>query len=597
MPKFGSHIIFAEMAKAKRPDLFPGIHDGAYLFGSIGPDTTLFMFDPAMKTPELRRGMWIALEVLGSINHIKEDLQRIADELTKPVDDLLDWLSGGLSTDLKYTLNTSIEAMFSAVKLGIALAPNTVSIANPLQNILSKLPAGFLKDSSLLAPQWVIRSTETVGFPFRMFGHPFTLDPPWKPQREPAGLYDNWWWMDMLHYRRTGAFAKALLANATGPVQTSYAKGYMTHYAGDVSGHPFINSLVDGPFRNHAYRHLVLETMADTWLWDKVGRGDILDARLDRKIHLNVSDSEQVAHLIVNTMKEVYPAPMVPTLLKGGYPHHEEFLEAYRFMQNYLRMSTSGSVKRPTAPPDSVEDVLKEIRDLLQNNNPGPLPGWNGDIEDFLKALFNWLGKGLTLLAMIATLPYAVLVRFVTLAPRWIIYIINLALFYIVSAIRTMLCLTGWGYCSNEDFRNFGFLKGMITSGEYEGNQYPMATSLLTKPPFYWLEAPRRMGSRHEPDATVPLTPNRRGKLPNWMIDPANKVDIGAINNFAAAATPDDTAYLASQYGGKFVFGNAVDFSIALLDGSVDAFDFDMDGDRGYGFKGWEEVPPGEYYV
>lgn len=596
MPKFGSHIIFAEKARNARPDLFPDVHDAAYLLGAIGPDTTLFMFDPATSMPELRRGMLMALEVLGAVNRVKDEIGRVTDELTKPFDDLTDWLTGGLSNDLRYTINTGIEAMFSAVKLGLALAPNTVTLANPLLSILPKIPAGFLSDESLRAPQWVIKASEPVGFPFRMFGHPFTYDPPWKPEREPPGLYDNWWWMDMLHYRRTGAFATSLLRNARGPVQASYARGYMTHYAGDVSGHPFINSLVDGPFRNHAYRHLVLETMADTWLWSHDGRGDILDAKLHKKIDLNTADSEQVANLVIQTMKEVYTDPMLPKLLRNRYPERDEFLEAYRFMQNYLRMSTSGGVKMPPVPPENPKEILEEIRKLLENNVPGPLPGWNGDIVEFLKALFSWFGKGLTLLAMIATLPYAVLLRFVTVAPRWVIYIINLGLYYIVSAIRTMLCLTGWGYCSEDDFRNFGFLKRMIVSSDAEG-RYPMATSLITKPPFYWLASPRLMGSRHELDATVPLMPTGRGKWPSWMIDPNNKVDIAAIHEFANATNPDDAAHLVSRYGGQSVFGNAVDFSIALLDGAVPAFDFDLDGDRGYGFKGWEEVPPGDYYV
>ncbi|GAA2867322.1 hypothetical protein GGQ99_001309 [Aminobacter niigataensis] len=596
MPKFGSHIIFAELAHSKRPDLFPDHHENAYRFGSIGPDTTLFMFDPAIKKPELRKGMAAVLEILSVINRTKEDIKKITDELTKPVDDIADWLTGGLSTDLRYTVNTVIDAFFLTVKLGIALAPNAISIKNPLLDIVAKLPAGFIKNPEYLSRDWVVQSTDTVGFPFRMFGHPYTNDPPWK-DRLPPGLYDEWWWMDILHYRRSGAFASSLLANARGPVQTSYAKGYLTHYAGDICGHPFINSLVEGPFRNHAYRHLVLETISDTWLWNNVKRRDILKSRLDKLIYLNTVDSEQVAELVVRCMREVYTPPMVPSLLEGGYPSTDDFLFAYRFMRNYLRMSTDGTVGRPKAPPGNANEVIEELKDLLRRNDPGPLPGWNGNIMDFLSALFNWIGKGLTLLLMIATLPWAVLFRFVAAVPRWIIYIINLALFYIVSAMRTMLCLTGWGYCSNEDFKNFGFLKDMIVSRGYEGNQYPLATSTHVKPPFYWLVPPRWIGSLHEPDATIPMNPNIGGKRPDWMVAPGNTMNIQAILELGYATTPDEGARIANRYGGSSVFGNAVDFSIALLDGSLPLFDFDLDGDRGSGYKGWEETPPGEYYV
>jgi hypothetical protein len=62
MPKFGAHIIFAESAFARRPDLFPDTHMNALRFGAVGPDTTLFMFDPATSNPGLRRGVETALD-------------------------------------------------------------------------------------------------------------------------------------------------------------------------------------------------------------------------------------------------------------------------------------------------------------------------------------------------------------------------------------------------------------------------------------------------------------------------------------------------------------------------------------------------------
>ena len=158
-----------------------------------------------------------------------------------------------------------MEAMFLAAKLGFAWGVGGININNPIFNDIAKLPKDFIQNPEHAAKNWFISSTDNFGFPFRMFGHPFTDDGQWK-QPLPPGNYSEWWWMDILHYRRTGAFAKALLNNASGSAQISYARGYMTHVAGDICGHPFINGLVDGPFRNHAYRHLVLETLADTWL-------------------------------------------------------------------------------------------------------------------------------------------------------------------------------------------------------------------------------------------------------------------------------------------------------------------------------------------
>ena len=495
MPKFGSHIIFADEAVKRRPELFTDHHQTAYRFGAVGPDVTLFMFDPATSNPDIRKGFKVCLDVLEEVQDIKAEVERIATVLGEPVNDLQNWLTGGLSKDISYLVNAGIETMLLATKLGISLGAGTINVKNPVFGYLPKLPPDFIKEPAWRNPNILIDASDNFGFPFRLFGHPYTDDGAWK-KPEPVGDYSNWWWMDMLHYRRTGTFAKELLNRAKGSVQKSYARGYMTHVAGDITGHPFINALVGGPFRNHAYRHMVLETLADTWLWNQQGRGDILDARLDKLIDLRASHADEVASLVVSSMRAVYQDPMLPRMLRGRYPHEDEFLQGYRTLIQYLRLSTGGSVKRPDAPPDTPKEVFKEIQDLLNNNVPGSPPQWNGNLKDFLEALFSWAGKGLALLAMLATLPVAVITRLLTVAPRWVIYLLNLAVFYLLSAIRTMICMVGWGYAGKEDFDNFSFLEGLITSEAWDGdkNRYPYKTLPNPKLPFYWMEPPRWLG-------------------------------------------------------------------------------------------------------
>lgn len=374
--------------------------------------------------------------------------------------------------------------------------------------------------------------------------------------------------MDLLHYRRTGDFANYLLNNAATPTQMSYARGYLTHVAGDISGHPFINRLVFGPFRSHAYRHLVLETMADTWLWDRAGRGDILDAHLDEAISVDDDELNEIIDLLLDAMKAVYVPPMVPSLLKQGYPERGEIAFAYRLLKRYLKLSTERSVKRPSPPPDSIQAVWDEIKTLLQNNMPGPLPQWNGDVVDFLTALFTWFAKGIVLLVMIATLPAAALSRIVMLAPRWAIYLINLGVYFLVSAIRTMLCLTGWGYMGREDFGNFGFLEGLITTGPFENSTYPAKTVPVPKPPFYWLAFPRWPYDVERP-STMPMLPSSSNLQPDWMINPRNVMDPStraALVSLDSAVAPAETENILNSLQGSDGFGNAVDFSIALLD-------------------------------
>lgn len=74
-------------------------------------------------------------------------------------------------------------------------------------------------------------------------------------------------------------------------------------------------------------------------------------------------------------------------------------------------------------------------------------------------------------------------------------------------------------------------------------------------------------------------------------------MDESAVQAFIAASTPHDTRQLETR--NNFSFGSAVEFSIALLEGRFrnPAPDFDLDGDRGFGCHGYEELPPSERYV
>ena len=143
-----------------------------------------------------------------------------------------------------------------------------------------------------------------------------------------------------------------MLKQANDPITNAYAKGYLSHVAGDICGHPFINAIVEGPFRNHAYRHIVLEGLADTWLWDKVGKGDIISAELHKQIDLSSADFFKISSLITNAMKATYKAPMLPSLFEGGYPTVGAIRGAYERMHLYLDLSTTGGASRPTPPPD-----------------------------------------------------------------------------------------------------------------------------------------------------------------------------------------------------------------------------------------------------
>jgi len=85
------------------------------------------------------------------------------------------------------------------------------------------------------------------------------LSPPLdKPQKE-------WHWFDMLHYRNTGDFARALINKATSNEKKAFAFGYLSHIATDVVGHGYVNQVVGGPYRKNVQRHVVSESFMDSW--------------------------------------------------------------------------------------------------------------------------------------------------------------------------------------------------------------------------------------------------------------------------------------------------------------------------------------------
>lgn len=581
MPKFGAHMIFAEQAARARPDLF-GDPNAAFRLGSIGPDMTLFLMDP-LGTGIARDFLDEALKVLKELSRIQDEIERITAIFDN---DLANWMTGGLSTDIANLTDTSFELVISTLKLSLATSTSTLRFKNPFKGI--NLDPEKFSDPKYIQDFIEVNRPDSAGFPFRYFGHPYTIDPGWLPER-PVNTYAHWWWMDLLHYRLPGTFASNLLGLAMTPAQKSYANGYLTHVAGDITGHPFINRLVEGPFRNHAYRHLVIEGLVDTYLWDYCQKGDIANSRLHDHCSLGSNQIEQVCSLISRALRETYKGSLVPSF---GYPTEGNLHSAYSLMIDYLKLSTSKTAKRPEPPPDSLDEVWEELQEVFKESQPGRAPNWDpSDPMSSILAILGWAWKGLVLLAMIATLPWALGARIANLPARWIVYFLRLAVYMMVSAVRMLLALMGWGYASSEDFSNFGFLKEFITIRAIDNYPYK---SPLKKPPFYWLMSPRAADAETELQGTYPGSiPS--GARPNWLIDRSNKLHPDAIA-LLTANDPKQTKELLYNMEGT-AFGNPIDFAISMRSGNFPIPDLDLDGDRGYAYRTWEHRPPSERYL
>ncbi|MCK0142269.1 hypothetical protein [Aliiroseovarius sp. F20344] len=82
----------------------------------------------------------------------------------------------------------------------------------------------------------------------------------------------TWRETELMRWRRTGDFARGLLDAAGDDDRLkAYAYGYMAHVAAAVTGQPFINSIVGGPYRSHWWRHRFVTNHIDSWIYGFYG--------------------------------------------------------------------------------------------------------------------------------------------------------------------------------------------------------------------------------------------------------------------------------------------------------------------------------------
>jgi hypothetical protein len=72
---------------------------------------------------------------------------------------------------------------------------------------------------------------------------------------------------EFLRWHKTGAFAKRLVSNATTDERKAYAYGYLSHFAASVTGEPFVNNIVGGPRRLHWKRWELVAGFVDSWTY------------------------------------------------------------------------------------------------------------------------------------------------------------------------------------------------------------------------------------------------------------------------------------------------------------------------------------------
>ncbi|HUL76040.1 MAG TPA: zinc dependent phospholipase C family protein [Vicinamibacteria bacterium] len=325
-------------------------------------------------------------------------------------------------------------------------------------------------------------------------------------------------WSDMLHYRNTGQFARALWTNADrlqSDTARAYALGYITHVATDVTGHAFVNSISGGPFRLHWQRHHLVENHMDAHWYlndsisphsgDNYGQltesalyydiafdeetngavdrptyptGKTLRENWERKRLLDIDSKipPELPALLIQAMNDIwYPDGKHPLILDpgDGLPQPDMIGEAYDLFFRYLKLVTvDGFSHEPPDPPDVFPNLdFPTMNDPAGDAAPGDGGGggsfWD-DLLDFILSIVAVIAYIVEVAVYLATLPWAILADLITYPLRLgLYYALELPLFHLLKSFRAALVMTGYMLPMDDEIAQILILVGNSESGVF----------------------------------------------------------------------------------------------------------------------------------
>ena len=463
---------------------------------------------------------------------------------------------------------------------------------------------------------------------------------PFYPKVQRGAPESDWYWFDFLHYRRTGRFATALWRLAGDDDLRRYAIGYAGHVGTDVVGHPFVNAVVGGPYRTHWHRHKLVENWIDAYArrhypdphWIKTCLK--LTAQ-DTHLPDHVSGSyyyrlvefpggrlpDKLAELLVKATHETFVVDN-----NGGAGHPVAFAEAdfdtaYRLWLKWFQRSTeigTGQPPPPVPPPGAATATL--IQDYVNSLPPFPggggAPGGGFSVLGVLLAIFafaKWVAEVLvktlewiiTHAVEIITLPYVEAIALL----NWLIYQVRKGIWEVYDSLRFGLVLGGYLFPEARDldkvpwglaFVNTSFtqLTGGLAAGVNFAN-YPFRQEAhgLLGPTEHHLVYPGLGGAPREQNMAEPAPMPFHGVNPEVFISGSFPFD-PFIESLYGCRTPygatiDATHHVDQLTWGSPQLGSALGFSARLIASRLEHGipNFNLDGDRGYGWKTWRAIP------
>jgi hypothetical protein len=551
-------------------------------FGSMGPDFLFFSLKeygtPLDELVNFTFGVYDAFEPL--IDFYEENIEPVVDAFDDAIAAADDVLFGGLLQQISATADAASQTALAAVASAL---------------------------------------TSQVDFFY-----------PFYPKIQEGAPEHKWYWFDFLHYRRTGDFASQMwsLAGSDDDLKR-YVLGYTSHIATDVVGHPFVNAVTGGPYRTHWHRHKLVENWIDAY-----ARNAYPDSPQTKGCLRLGGDDTYLANAISGSyysrLTEFPDGKLPPKLAKmfakalertyGGIDHPTsmgptDVDTAYRLWQLWFERSTRiGDVVRPAPVPPpggATADLVKDFVGGLPSF-PGPSgPGGSFSIVDIFAALFafaEWVAETIAYVtewavehaAEIVKLPITEATDFL----KWVLYHVQKGIFELFDKLRFGLALGGYLFPEPRDLAKWPWGQALVNSSfahltggpaasftEYplkQENHGPVGTTehhLVY--PDTWEEGP---GTESAP---LPF----HGAFPPVFISQEHPYD-PAIKDLYDCKRPygnDNSAthFVDSQTWSTAQFGSAMSFSARLIAEQIEELpNFNLDGDRGYGWKTWRADDP-----
>ncbi|MEI6577162.1 MAG: zinc dependent phospholipase C family protein [Bacteroidota bacterium] len=436
--------------------------------------------------------------------------------------------------------------------------------------------------------------------------------------------YPEWWWFDAMHIRRTGKFTEALLKYSShGTMERAYALGYLTHYAADVVGHPFVNAVAGGPYRTHGQRHKVVENHQDVWAFDQYMGREFITSNLASEYVINGNPNELpsgLKDLILKSIQKVYYKNGVNVY--GKNIQGSDLDIAYKFWLKWFTGATN-SMALPAPKPYSLTAEVVECWEKFKDN-AGDVLNYMGSSSSGGFSIWGFF-EALAALILGPFLLAAALVDFLlglvtTLGAAPIRFLLSLsyeALYNAYQNLRQGLVLNGFAFPPVSQLGHY-MTKHMVKTSEpdifgHNANSLPLAAcypalkfklgSALSESHLVY---PFPVSVNKEPDKATGFPSSYFGKFPSWYIDNPrniynrerddyfrNFIESGAIH-----PTPVELDTKYTQLGDKAKqagLGNAIAFSDALYTDFLTASgrriaDFSLDSDKGYAFKCFRKV-------